>query len=523
MVATLIRLRFRLLVNQIGRSPWQIVATVLAGLYGLGILGGVVIGLALLSAAPIDLARTVIVLAGSALVLGWTMLPALTSGIDQTVDPAKLAPFPIPRDQLLLALAVSGVLGIPGIVTLVATLATGLTWWHTPLAAITAVLCAVIGTVTAVVGSRAVVAIASRFGTGRRAREAKALLIVIPLILLGPIIIGLSSLLRSIADLLPRIAEVLSWTPLGAIWAVSGDVAAGEWPRAGAHLLIGLATLLVLMLLWRWGLARALERPTQAAQAGAARGGIGWFGVFPGTPTGAVAARALTYWMRDPRYAQSLISIPLIPLLIFIYAGFGDNLGALVWVGPIVAVLLSMSISTDVSYDSTAFALHLKSGLRGVADRAGRVLALAVFAVPVTVLFVVGGVAVTGSWSMLTGLLGVSIGVLLTGFGVSSLVSGRFAVVVPAPGESPFKSKPGAGVGLMITTLVTWSVLGVLSVPELALAIIGFATGDPLWGWLALAVGAGLGTLFMVLGVRIGGRILDRHGPSMLVQLQRQR
>lgn len=523
MVATLVRLRFLLLRNQLRANPWQLVAAIFGGIYGLGLLVFCVIGLIALAWAPLELARTIVVLAGAAVILGWTVGPALTSGIDQTVDPARLASFPIPLNTLLLSLAVGGVLGVPGIVTAIAAFATVGTWWGHPLAAVAALVCAAIGVLTAVVGSRMLVALASRLGSGRRARETKGLLVFVPLVLLGPIIFLLTQLLRDVDGVLPRIADIVSLTPLGAIWAVPADIAAGDLPRAGLELLIGVATLAVFVLLWRWGLARALEQPARASQAKTARGGAGAFNLFPGTPAGAVAARSLTYWIRDPRYTQSLISVPLVPALVFFYGGLNGNLAALAWVGPIVAVLLSMSIYTDVSYDNTAFALHLQTGVSGRADRLGRVVALASFAVPLSLLLTVASVAISNSWVLLPGLLGITIGVLLSGFAVSSVISGLFTFAVPAPGESPFKSKPGGGFSLMLSTFASWSVLGVLVLPELALAIIGFATGDAIYGVLSIVVGLVLGGALLGMGVRLGGHFLDRRGPELLSQLQRQK
>lgn len=523
MVATLVRLRLQLLANSLRRSPWQIVAVVIGGLYGLGVLGLAVAGLFALSFASIELARTITVLVGAVLILGWTVGPVLTSGIDQTVDPARLAPFPIPLDTLLLGLTASGVLGVPGIVTSIAALATAATWWQHPLAAFAAVVCAAVAVLTCVVGSRMLVALTSRIGSGRRIRETKGIVLFIPLVLAGPIALGLGQLVRDVAVVFPSIADAFSWTPLGAIWAVPADVASGDLARAGVEFLIGLATLAIFVVLWRWGLARALETPARASTASTGRRGLGLLGIFGGTPTGAVAARALTYWIRDPRYAQSLIVIPLIPVLVFFSAGSTGNLVILNAVGPFVAVLLALSIYTDVSYDNTAYALHLQTGVPGIADRLGRVIALAVFAVPVSVLFTLGSVWFTDTWAALPGLLGITTGILLSGFAVSSLISGRFVFAVPAPGESPFTSKPGGGVALGLSLLATWSVLGVLVLPETILAIVGFVTGNALWGWLALIVGLVLGSVLLTVGVRIGGRILDQRGPELLAQLQRQK
>ncbi|WP_343925135.1 transporter [Rhodoglobus aureus] len=492
-------------------------------MYALFLLFLAIIGLFTMSFAPAEVGRTVSVLGGAALVLGWTVLPLLSSGIDETVDPAKLATFPIPINTLVLALAVSALLGVPGVVTTLATLATSLIWWQSPLIAVVAVVCGAVGAATCIVGSRMLAALTVRISSGRRAREAKTVLVVIPLILLGPAILGISSLFREFSAVFPAITTVVAWTPLGAIWAVPGDLALGNPGYAVLHALIGVATLAASVLVWRWALDRTLERPGRLTTNDRSKRGLGWFRVFPGTPSGAVAARALTYWIRDPRYTQSLISVPLVPALVFFYSGASGDLTGLLFVGPIVAVLLGMSIYTDVSYDNTAFSLHLQTGVSGRDDRWGRVLGVSVFAMPVTAILTVASVWVSGSWDRLAGLLGISLGLLLTGLALSSLVSARFAFSVPAPGDNPFKSRPGGGFTLMLSMFASWTALTILALPEMILALLGFAIDQPILGWIALVVGVGLGMGLLIIGVRWGGKILDQRGAELLVQLQRQK
>ena len=522
MVTHLIRLRFAILANSLKKSPWQIVATVIGALYGLGVLFLAVAGLFALSFASLEIARTVTVLAGALVLLGWIIMPLIAAGIDQTIDPARLAVFPIPLNTLLLGMTLSGVLGVAGIVTSVAALSTALTWWKYPLAAVAAIICAAIGVLSCIIGSRMIAALASNIGTGRRAREARGVLLFIPLVLLGPIIAAFTGLMRSSSATLPAIADAVAWTPFGAIWAVPGDIAAGAFTQAGLRFLIGLATLIAFAAIWRLGLARALETPARASTGVQRDRTLGLFS-FARNPTGAVAARALIYWLRDPRYAQSLVLVPLVPVLLVFYSLLNDSPGIINAAGPITALLLALSIFTDVSYDNTAFALHLQTGVRGVADRLGRVLALASFAVPVTLIFTVGSVWYTGAWNALPGLLGLSVAALLGGFGLSSVISGRWAFMVPAPGESPFKSKPGGGVSLSLSMFATWGSLTLLSLPEVVLSIISFVTGDPLFGWISLVIAVVLGSVLLIVGVRWGGRILDQRGPELLVQLQRQK
>jgi ABC-2 type transport system permease protein len=522
-VAHLLRLRLLLLKNTLLRSRWQLVAVVIGGLYGLGLLAGVVAGLVALSLASVDLAQTVVVLAGSALILGWTLIPLLTSGIDQSLDTAKLARFPLPRNTLILGLTLAGVVGIPGVVTSLASLATALTWWRLPLVAVVALLCGAVGALTAVVGSRMTVALSSSLGANRRFRELSALLLFIPLVLIGPGITLLTGTVADSADLWPRAAAVLSWSPLGAVWAVPGEIAAGHPGAAALKALIALATIALLVTVWRRALGGVLDSPPRASSRSRAAGRIGLLGVLPATPTGAVAARSLTYWMRDPRYAAQLIFVPLMPVILVFNGALLDNPGLVLAAGPIVASLLAFAIYTDISYDNTAFAAHLAAGLPGRADRAGRVIALAVFALPILVLLTVGSVWYADAWTALPGMLGLVLGLILSGMGLSSVTSARIVMPVPLPGDSPLKAKPGAQVSAILSSLVTWAILAALVLPELVLMLVGAFTGDIVWGWAALVVGTSLGATLTVLGIRIGGRTLDRTGPDLLARLVRQR
>ena len=520
MVAHLLRMRWRLLANSFRRSTWQLVAVIIGAVYGLGVLAFAIIGLIALAFAPPEFAYTTIVLAGAAVILGWLIIPLIISGIDQTLDPARLATFPIPPRQLLIGLAVSGVLGVPGIVTLVGSLATVGTWIRSPLAAVAALVCAVIAVLTCVVGSRMTAALSASLSSGRRYRELVGSIVFIPLILLGPIITALGSGITDAADELPAVADAVAWSPLGAVWSVPGDVALGHPLLAGIRLLIALATLAVFAYVWKRALAVALVTPPRAASGSGKKKGLGLFGILPGTPTGAIAARALTYWRRDPRYARQLILVPLIPVLAFFYGSIsGSGAAFLNASGPLIAFLLSVSIYADVSYDSTAFATHLSSGVSGQADRAGRVLALASFTMPIVGLVTVATVAFTSTWALLPGLLGIGFGVALCGFGVASVVSARVVFPVVAPGDNPFKAPAGAGVTASLTSFAAIGIATALALPELALGVASFFTGSAMLGWLALLVGLALGSVVAVVGIRIGGRVLDRRGPELLTAL----
>ncbi|NIJ06396.1 transporter [Frigoribacterium faeni] len=522
MVAHLLSLRWRVMGNGLRRSAWQIVALVIGALYGVGVLVALVAGLVALSFAPERWGWTAAVLVGSVAVLGWAVVPLLARGVDQTLSVEKLRSFPIPADRLLVALLVCGVLGIPGLVTTIAALATSLSWLQHPLSAVVAPISGLVGVLTCVAASRVVESASSALASRRRYREVMGVVVFVPVLMAGPLIGLAGQGIGSAAEQLPRIAEVAAWTPLGAAWAVPGELALGRPGEALAKSAIAVVSLALLLLAWRRALASALVAPPVEQRTGPAKG-LGPFRWFPGTPTGAVAARAAVYWLRDPRYGGSLVVVPLVPVIAVFLALTGGNTWLLYAIGPAVAALLAVTLSADVSYDGTAFAAHLSTGVSGRADRAGRVLTLSLFAVPLVVLATVLPLAVIGAWQQLPALLGMGLGVMLSGFGASSVASAMFLMPVPAAGESPFKSPPGASVTSTLGMYATWLVSFALAVPELALGIASLLTGSVLLGVLALVVGVVLGTVLVVVGVGRGGALLDARGPELLTRLRSAR
>lgn len=527
MVATLLRLRFRILGNALSRHPWQLVGFIIGALYAAGVLFGATTGLVALGFAGPAIAAPIIVGVGSLVVLGWVLAPLLVFGMDTTLEPSRLAIFPISTNRLIFALTMAGIVGIPGIVTSVAALATFVTWAHWPGALAAAVPCVPLAVLICVVASRAVAALASGLGSGRRYRELTGVLVFIPIVLIGPIVAGV---IRGVAtsggnllETLSTTSAVLGWTPIGAAWAAPAAAAQGDWVGAAARFLIALATLAVLLLLWRYALVASAGSSQQRSSTAVKPGKIGAFGRFPATATGASAARSLTYWMRDPRYQRQLIIVPLMPIILYFYSSFGHADGGFRGIdlsAPIVSLILGITLYTDVSYDGTAFGLVVARGVRGRADRLGRVLAAGIIALPLLLLVAVVTIGISGHWPLLPPILGISVGVLLTCYGVSSVSSARLVIPVAAPGDNPFKRVPGTTFLMGISFLGIWASAIVLSIPEIVLGIIAMVTQDALLGWITVAVGVVLGAVVLALGVVLGGRTLDRTAPELLTRLK---
>jgi len=514
-VAHLARLKLRLLANGLRRSAWQVVGLVFALLYAGGAVLVVLIGLGVLSGQDADTRRTVVVLAGSALVAAWWFLPLFAFGIDATMETDRFATFAIPRRQLVVGLAVAGVIGIPGFATTLMALGTALPWWRQPLAVVAALVGASLGVALCVVGSRTTTTVLAPLLARRRFREVATGVVLVPLVLAGPILSSLGIAAERSAQSFPALVRVMVWTPFGAPWALAADVAAGAWLELLGHLAVAVAALALLLLAWAKALGGAMVRqPTTSGTRG--HTGLGLLGRIPASQGWAVAARCLIYWWRDPRYALAVVIVPLLPVLVF-FLGGGDGMLVL---GPITATLIGWSISADVSYDGTAFWLHVMAPLRGRVDRLGRVASAAVIGVPTTLLMVLGGLLASGRWELTLPMLGVSLGALASALGASSVLSSRLVYPVQPPGSNPFATPQGGTTATMVSQLLGFGALGLLLLPGGVLTLVAAGTGSTVLGVVAAVVALGIGGGVLVGGVRIGGDQLDRRAPALLASLR---
>jgi len=171
---------------------------------------------------------------------------------------------------------------------------------------------------------------------------------------------------------------VLGWTPLGLAWSAPADIVDGAFAGGLLRLTLALVFLVLALMAWDALLRSALENPRATSGARASTGaasrdsGLGWFSWLPATPTGAVAARSITSWRRDPRYMSSGALMLLLPLGLLVSPLTGGSRAWSLAMAPAAGFLLGWSTHNDIAYDGTAFWSHVATGLSGRADRIGR-------------------------------------------------------------------------------------------------------------------------------------------------------
>ena len=565
MVATLVKLKWRLTLNALTKNVWAIVGTVFGTLYGLGALGLMLSGAVGLGfkATP-DVIGLVLGSLGALLVAGWAVVPLLVTGIDSTLDPRAMAAWAAPSRGLALGLLAAGALGIPGCITAAVCLIPVLTWLlagQLP-AALLALLCAPAALAACVLLSRIIVT-AAGISSSRRGRETTAIIAFVAFLVFTQLPNLIPRILRddptAFFQQLRTLVEVVGLSPFGWAFAAPGLMATGSVLSA-LVLAIGAWILPVILLpLWQRVVNKAMTSPGTShtrmrayAADGAGSDGqhhdlpdvLPWarrLGTALPAPAAAVAARSLRYWRTDPRYLVQFLSVLLLPVVLVLgpalnssrFSGsvngqpvgisfaLGHAPAALLFMAPALAVFMGWAIHDDLGLDSTALWSHISAGISGAHDRLGRVVGAAAWQVPALLVIDLLMVVWTGRWEALPAVTGACLALYGCALAWSCLASVLLPYETLAPGDSPMRSRT-SGTAFLAALIQMAAILLLLAVcsPVLGVAVYGVVQGAPVWGWTALVAGIVWCGLLLWGGVVFGGRKLDQRGPQVLATIR---
>ncbi|WP_250000424.1 ABC transporter permease [Actinoplanes sp. M2I2] len=525
-------------------SPWPFVKLKLrliaGGLRGrpartaLFVLGAVLAGLFAITgyaffAIPgvVDDARAAGVLfqlGGSALVVGWLLLPLLFFGVDESLDPARFALLPLPRRTLMLGLFTAALAGLPALSTLAAT--AGMVSTAAALggggAAVAQLVGILGGLLICVAVSRAVT---SAFATGlrsRRSRDLAVVLFAVAAALLGPLQLALlAGAERADADAFTALAEVLGWTPLAAPYSLGLEVADGRLWAVPLKLLIMVAT--VVGLLWWW--SATLERAMLGSVSSGSSRATGDVGSptglllgrrLPRTRFGALVAREIRYWWRETRRRAALITLTVAGL--FLPVSISLSGGSAGPVAAFVGVIAVISLANQFGYEGNAYAANIAAGVPGRVEIHSRAAAHAVLVVPLLVLIALVTGVVASRPEHIAGDLGLLIATYGVGLGLVLPVSVRAAFALPES-TSPFAVSSSGGLAKGLLTLGVMLGTLVVTVP---LQILAYVLGD-VWLWIGLPVGVAFGCAGYLIGSGVAGDWLDRRMPEVLAAVTQGR
>lgn len=520
MVSHLIRLRYRLTFNGLRRSAGSIIGTifsVLGFLYTIAMAYLITVLVALTPVTELSYSDrgAVLVLGAAVVLIAWIVGPIIFSATNPFTNPKNFLPFAIPNKQFIPGVLLGGMVAPTGIGTVVLLLTGAVLWgWH-PAAILAGVAAALLGTIMCVTAMQVFVGLVTHVISKRAVRDAIQLIVLIPIMLGGFAIFGAMETIQQFWDTLPSIATWVAFTP-GGFMALPWFVAQGHWGLAVLHVVVMLGYLAGLVIAYDAIINRATRAAGTTQERQREHAGLGLIGRAK-TPMQAIWARALLYWIKDPRYSASVV-------IVGVFIVFGvlettvldtDFLSGFVKILPaLIAYMLAFSISADLSYDSTGFSLHITAGVRGIDDRRGRVLALLTWALPLVVVLTVAMTVVTGVPHQLPAWLGLSLGILCVGAALSAVLSARYIYPVPPPGASVMASPEGGLGRTMIVQTVGMVMQIVLSAPVIILAVVAVVTDSQIWGISTLLVGVLYGAGLLWAGVRLGAKWYERSLPE---------
>lgn len=553
MVASIIGLKLRSLWNNLTQKWWKLVLVILATLYFGAFFGFMLIApLLILDASLLIPFTKVALLVASASTLAWAGAPLFGMGLDATTAPKSFAPYVAPTRSLSRALLYASVAGPAGLITLLVFVAgtAGLFKVNEPLYGVLSIVLMPFALVSLALVSRFISFwFAARVEASQGRRD---LMQMVGVVLFVAIMWGFSYFMSTFAEGgmnldIGTLTNIAKWTPFAGIVSIPYLLAGGELIPALVQVAYGVAIFTVLGAGWhslvRGEMVGRKHELTDATKQAVAAGqsvvdptlvatevntvaGLDqqlkslnfWLKLGLNPPTAALAARNLHMWVRDARLAPSLIIMLMMPILGlgFSLSPTGASTGWFLFV--FTPLIFGQTAGMLLSYDSTAYWMHVSAGVTGRADRFGRLFASLPALIVVSIFNgVLASIAlpIGMSWLALT-IASFSLGLLTAS--LMSAITGYRAFGVQAPGTSAMSTKGTANqMATFIGGLVVFTLGSLLMVP----AVLAYIYLGPIITEAAVYLLVLVWTLgISYVALRIGAGLLERNQAAILQQIK---
>ncbi len=466
---TLVRLRWALTLAALRKSVWQTVAYVLSAIFA----AGTIIGTGILAwfvgmlppstmdsdgypfniLGPGGIVNMVAVLVGATITVFIGLIQLMMLGEGSTMSPRKFALYGIADRNLQFGLLLSGLSGLPAITGVISLMLWSLAYRAMgPAVVIAELVAAPLAVITMMSISKMLIALSTTLVTSKRGKSTFYIVIVLLFVVicqLPNILVNSGIAFGLDPSAWSATAAVMAWTPFGAVFQLPFDVLSGAWLPALARIAILVVAWVVCFAVCTWCLRRERLTVGVAGQSATVKG-VGAFSWMPDSTSGAISARVLTYLKRDPRQVM-IFAMPVLFIIIFAFQAHGIH--AIVWQSMIwCGWFMSIVESNGLAYDGRGFTMEVIAGVRGWADRLGRVRVHVGIMVVYMALLYVGCVVIVGvtagRWAqpddLIIGLffLAVGLGVGFSGLGVAEITSCVLMYPV-ASMDKPFSSPQG--------------------------------------------------------------------------------
>ncbi|MER7207069.1 hypothetical protein ABT340_08335 [Streptosporangium sp. NPDC000239] len=512
-----VRLKLRLIAGNLRGNGARVAGFVFTVLAAVVVAGLGFVGVSALRFAPAGIAADVGVVLFTVFVVCWAIGPLLVFGLDDTLDPSRLALLPLTTGRLaagMFAASITGVWPISALIVMsgaVVGIASGIG------GVLLGVVAVLLQFALCIVTSRLVTTSLSGVMRTRRGRDVLAVSVVL-FVLAGqiPNLVLNGGFSADPGRMLHAVASVLRWTPPG----LAAHAVADGGLVAVAELLVLAVLVLVIGRLWIAALRRALVTPDASTQGASVRNSRGLLARFlPDGQLAAVATKELKYARRDPRgrvvWFTSLVVTGIMAFSLSRGEGMG---GAGLVVGPACLGAVMIALQSANSFGIDGRSLWMNAVVYGTGgdwrtDLAGRHLAVATIAVPLLALVAVIASLLAGDPMLaIPGALS-GWGVLGVGLGVGALTSVLVPYSVPERLNAFTGAVPGQGGLAFVASFGAMIGGGLLSLPVVVPVLLGVT-------WVSvLAVPYGL--LVAWAGRRVAGSVGFRRYPELVGAVSR--
>lgn len=511
------RLKTRLLVNAARRSGRARAGLAVLSLVLTGSMLSFVVVIADAARQPEGGPRFAV--AFTTMWLAWIGLPFLLGGIDDAVDPDRLAELPLRRSEIALGTAVAASIGVLPAATAVGLLGMVVTLSLRNSGATAFVVVVAVGQFAlCVLASRLIATVMTRASRSRRGRDAGV-------ILATAVSSGLWMAMQTLPLAGPRtrstITTVLAWVPSGALGLAAHDATFSRFAISSWRLVFVLLVVSAMAWWWTAELAKSMGSRRSGAMSRAPRRsalltGEGRDVAAEGTarrargpinhPVFVVVRKELRYLLRSPYRRASLLVGCLFgaPFVLLQSMRIDAQMLPPVAVAP-MALLFGIAISHNLlGLDAPSLWIELGSGIRLRHLLLGRALAAAPTLVAPVWVSAVLTVVVRSDATALVPTLALSVVAAGVPLGVGALIS----VLVPFPvtdDSSPFGNQSamtGRGCLVGLVHAVGLIISTILLAPVFAFAVMrgrvdpATVVGCAVWSALVLFSGTWLGERF---------------------------
>ncbi|MDO5034536.1 MAG: hypothetical protein Q4E01_04020 [Actinomycetaceae bacterium] len=552
MVASVIGLKLRSLWNNLTHPIWKLILAIFLTLYfGAYLVFLLLASLLWIEPEHLEMYELFTLFTSAMVTLFWFAGPLFGMGLDATVSPKSFAPYTAPSKKLSRAILYASLFGFGGFATffLYVIATTALFTMGQPLHGVLAIVLIPIALISLALVSRFVASwFYARVEQSKRRRDISQIFGAIAFVAL---IWSLSLISNTLDDggifnQIGAINDVLKWTPLPGIITIPHLLALGETIPAAMQAIYGALILAGLGIGWhkiavkemigtktditdevRAAIASGRHQIVDAPETIEGVEGLEaqlktlnrWLKLGVNPTRAAIIARTLHDWVHDARLVPSLLIGTLLPLFGFGLMYVQPDMMGLVWFLFLFApVSLGQTSGMLVSYDSTAFWMHVSAGVTGRDDRFGRFIGSQPVLIPVAIVNgVLGSFVLDLPFSPVTFAL-VSYMIAVLSAALMSLLTSYRTLGVQAPGTSSLSTKGASNqFATMGAMLLVTAVTALLLLP----ALLGYIYLTPIVtevGVTALAFVWTLGISYLTL--RIASVWFERNQARILQQIK---